>query len=96
MDKLVRIAASHRGEESLEDSNHFRYCNNGQGMFTCWPLTGDVPNVRALQSYQHVTLLEISPAQLYQNTTTLDNKKFILDGYDTMPKNDLITILACS
>ena len=34
MDKLVRIAASHRGEESLEDLNHFRYCNNGQGMFT--------------------------------------------------------------
>ena len=49
-----------------------------------------------MQSYQHVTLLEISPAQLYQNTTTLDNKKFILDGYDTMPKNDLITILARS
>ena len=34
MDKLVRIVASHRGEESLEDLNHFRYCNNGQGMFT--------------------------------------------------------------
>ena len=62
----------------------------------CLPLTGDAPNVRALQSYQHVTLLEISPVQLYQNTTTLDNKKFILDGYDTMPKNDLITILARS
>lgn len=39
----------------------------------CLPLTGDVPNVRDLQSFQHVTLLEISPAQLYQNTTTRAN-----------------------
>ena len=34
MDRLVRIVLSQRGKENLEDSNRFRYCNNGQGKFT--------------------------------------------------------------
>lgn len=34
MDRLVRTVPSQRGKGNLEDSNRFRYCNNGQGKFT--------------------------------------------------------------
>ena len=34
VDRLVRNVPSQRGKVNLEDSNQFRYCNNGEGKFT--------------------------------------------------------------
>jgi len=34
IDRLVRTVPSQRGKGNFEDSNRFRYCNNGQGKFT--------------------------------------------------------------
>ena len=68
VDRLLRYVPSQRGNESLEDSNQFRYFNNGQGKFTS---RRRCSKHLCLATLTHITLLAISPTQLYQNTNTL-------------------------